>query len=76
MAESRRERGIQMVYSFDRLANLKISQVYKLLVPEKIKPCNTSNSDNIKNKGDVKNEVISDLLTSIIGEAKRRTNYR
>lgn len=34
MAERNRERKIQMLYSFDRLANRKISQVYRLLVPE------------------------------------------
>ena len=34
MAEKRRE--IQMLYSHDRLSDEKISQIYRMLVPEKI----------------------------------------
>ena len=38
MADKGPQRQIQMLYSFDRLENHKLSQAYRLLVPEKIRP--------------------------------------
>ncbi|MFB3906332.1 MAG: sorbosone dehydrogenase family protein [Acidobacteriota bacterium] len=39
MADPVGPRRIQMVYSFDRLSAHKVSQVYRLLVPEKVRLC-------------------------------------
>jgi hypothetical protein len=69
------QRQIQMFYSFDRLATPKISQAYRLLVPEKVWPAG-KNIAKLTQQGDNDCEGSSNLHASIIGEAKRRTNYR
>jgi hypothetical protein len=64
-----------MVYKFDRLAKYKISQVYKLLVPEEFGLSNRSGIRKGKVGGN-KFEDSGNLCTSIIGEAKRGTDDR
>ncbi len=65
MAERNCESKIQMLYSFDRLANRKISQVYRLLVPQKRWPFK-KNIRSLKT-GDTEGEDSGNLRTSIIG---------
>jgi hypothetical protein len=66
MARKRRE--IQMLYSHDRLSDEKISQVYRMLVPEKIWRKGVAPGDTHEDSGT--------LCTGILGEAKRGTDDR
>ena len=75
MAGRRREREIQMLYSYDRLYDQKLSQSYRLLVPEKIWSLN-KDEPQLTEKGDVASEDSGALCAGIVGEAKRRANYR
>ncbi len=64
MARKRLE--IQMLYSHDRLGNEKISQIYRMLVPEKI----------WRNGVGDTHEDSGTLRTGILGEAKGGTDDR
>ena len=66
MAEKCRE--IQMLYSHDRLGDEKISQIYRMLVPEKIWKNGVAQGDTHEDSGT--------LCTGILGEAKRGTDDR
>jgi hypothetical protein len=66
------EKQVKMAYSFDRLEEIKISQVYKLLVPEEIKACRKDNS-SMKNKGDIESENGSNLCKSLIWKGKEKS---
>ena len=66
MAEKCRE--IQMFYSHDRLGDEKISQIYRMLVPEKIWKNRVAQGDTHEDSGT--------LCTGIVGEAKRGTDDR
>ncbi len=66
MAEKRRE--IQMLYSHDRLSDEKISQIYRMLVPEKIWRSGVAQGDAHEGSGT--------LCAGIFGEAKRGTDDR
>jgi hypothetical protein len=61
-------REIQMLYSHDRLGDEKISQIYRMLVPEKIWKNRVAQGGTHEDSGT--------LCTGIIGEAKRGTDDR
>ena len=75
MAERHCERQVQMLYAYDRLGDCKISQVYKLLVPERVRVCGGSEPP-IAERGDRESEDSGDLCAGVVGEAKGRTNHR
>ena len=75
MAGRRREREIQMLYSYDRLCDQKLSQIYRLLVPEKIWSFN-KDEPKLAEKGEDTSEDSGTLCSGIVGEAKRRANDR
>ncbi|HWR59759.1 MAG TPA: hypothetical protein VN328_12805 [Thermodesulfovibrionales bacterium] len=74
MAERHREREIQMLYSYDRLGDQKLSQIYRLLVPDKM--WSSKDEPRLAAKGDGASEDSSALCSGIVGEAKRRANHR
>lgn len=65
MAERYSKRRVKMVYSFDRLEEIKISQAYKLLVPEETKACRKDNS-SMKKIGDMESENGSNICKGIV----------
>ncbi len=75
MAKRHCERQIHLEYSYDRLGDYKISEVYRLLAPEMIRAWGRGDP-NTRDTGDRESEDNSDLCTSIIRQAKRRTNHR
>ena len=75
MAKRHRERQIHLEYTYDRLGDYKISEVYRLLVPEIIRAC-VRGDPNVGDTGDRESEDSSDLCKSINREAKRTTNHR
>jgi len=62
MAEKRLE--IQMLYSHDRLSDEKISQIYRMLVPEKIWKNGVAQGEIHEGSGTV--------CAGVFGEAKKR----
>jgi hypothetical protein len=64
-----------MLYVFDRLGNHKLSQAYNFLVPEK--NFYSKNALCLAGVGaGAKHENSSHLRTSIVGQAKRRSDHR
>jgi hypothetical protein len=66
---------IQVAYSFDRLACQKISQVYRLLVPEK-KCFDGKRRNYLTEEKEKSYESSSHLYTCLIREAERREDHR
>lgn len=76
MVGKRREREIQLLYSYDRLGDHKLSQIYRLLVPEKIWSFHRGES-GLTEKGEGTNEEDGGAVCKgIVGEAKRRANHK
>jgi len=75
MADRVCTKQIQLLYSFDRLAAQKLSQVYRLLVPERI---HSQNRDEacLSLSGAQGDEDSGDLRARFLGPAERRTNHR
>jgi hypothetical protein len=73
MADRARTKQIQLLYSFDRLAAQKLSQVYRLLVPERI---HSQKRGEAWLSGDQEHEDSGDLRARFLGPAKRRANHR
>ena len=67
------KQSIRLEYTFDRLLDAKLAQVYEVLVPDKAWPTNEQPSDR---DGRQLNESSSDLCTSLIGPAERREYHR
>lgn len=64
-----------MDYNFDRFFSQKISQAYRILVPEKVW-FTDKESEQLTEKVDIECEDGSHLRTGIIGQTKRRANHR
>jgi hypothetical protein len=60
---------IQFEYTFDRLLDMKLAQVYDVLVPDKAWSTHEQHSET---DGSRLNESGSDLCTRLIGPAERR----
>jgi len=73
MAERVRTKQIQLLYSFDRLAAQKLSQVYRLLVPERIQSQRRGKACLSGAQG---HEDSGDLRAGFLGPAKTRANHR
>ncbi len=63
------DRHFQLEYDHDRLIDMKMVQVYQLLVPEKIWV-----KESKPKKGSEGHEVSRDICESILGAPKRRAH--
>jgi hypothetical protein len=73
MADRARRKQIQLLYSFDRLAAQKLSQVYRLLVPQSIQ---SPKRGRACLSGVQEHEDSGDLRAGFLAAAKRRANHR
>ena len=63
------DRSLQLEYDRDRLIDMKMIQVYQLLVPEK-----TWIKKNRPKKGSQRHDDSRDICESILGSPKRRAH--
>ena len=68
--ERKLDRNIQLEYSYDRLIDMKMIQVYQLLVPDKAWKRDISQHDKSREHATSRH-----IREGVIGTSKRRAHY-